>query len=222
MPRKQKTNSNRGCSWTKCSTQYCCGWVFDWRLMEGDTNCGKCGCKYLTCERNAWRQQNDNAKDLFKEVLQQLSEAAREKLKIPLLRPSQALEPSKPTFRALQQKLHQMNLKMDKQAHQVTQAHVKADTEFEKLIALKQEYLRLQQELAMPYVTNTAEPIVLPQPALADEPTKAELCELAENPTLLVRQRHPKVSLNDETDTDSTEREAARGPEATAEGLIYW
>ena len=72
-----------------------------------------------------------------------------------------------------------MNLKIEKQAHQVTQARVKADNEFEKLIALKHEYLKLKQGLAVPYVTNTAEFMVLPQSeALADEATKAELSEL--------------------------------------------
>ena len=35
VEQNQKTNSNRSRSWTKCSTQFCCGWVFDWRIMKG-------------------------------------------------------------------------------------------------------------------------------------------------------------------------------------------
>ena len=41
MTQNQETNPNW--SWTKCSTEFCCGWVFDWRLMKGDTNCAECG-----------------------------------------------------------------------------------------------------------------------------------------------------------------------------------
>ena len=85
--------------------------------------------------------------------------------------------------------------------------------------------------VAVPYVTNTAEPMVLPQPeTLADEPTKAELSELlaqehgpqanrrrlahtiAENPTLLVRQRQPKASLDDETDRTRQSSRPGRQP----------
>ena len=223
-------------------TQLLLRMVFDLRLIKGDTNCAECGSKYLPYERNARAQQNDNAftllKDLFKEVLPQLSEAAREKLKIPNSGPSQALEPSTPTFLALQQKLHQMNLKIEKQAHQVTQARLKADNEFEKLIALKQEYLKLKQELAVPYVTNTAEPWcsrsrkrwrTRPQkPSSANSctgtvrPSKPHMLahNIAENPTLLVRERHPKASLDDET--DRTRQSSRPGLEATAEGPIYW
>ena len=54
MTRNQKTNSNR--SWTKCSTKFCCGWAFDWRLMKGDTNCAECGSKYPSCDKNAKKQ----------------------------------------------------------------------------------------------------------------------------------------------------------------------
>ena len=110
------------------------------------------------------------------------------------------------------------NLKIQKQGHVATQARMKADTEFDKLLTLKQEHQKLKQELAVRTVTSTAE-------AVADEPTKAELNELlaqehalqaarrrlvmnfAANPTLLVRRRRSNTtSPDDEDDTEFTDK----------------
>ena len=68
---------------------------------------------------------------------------------------------------------------------------MKADTEFEKLLTLGQEYQKLKQDLEAHAVTSTAEPLVplqpagtaallaLPQPeTVTDESTKAELNQL--------------------------------------------
>ena len=47
---------------------------------------------------------------------------------------------------------------------------MKADTKFDKLLTLKQEYQKLKQELEALTVTSTAEPVVLPKPASTAEP----------------------------------------------------
>ena len=65
-----------------------------------------------------------------------------------------------------------MNKKIEKQGHVAAQA----DSEFQKLLELKQEHRKFKQEMTAPPVTSTTEALVLPQPeAVADEPSKAEL-----------------------------------------------
>ena len=117
-----------------------------------------------------------------------------------------------------------MNKKIEKQGHVAAQARIIADTEFEKVLVLKQEYQKLKQEMTAP--NNSAENVVLPQPeAVTDEATKAELNELlaeelalqaacvrlalsfATNPTHTDRSRQAKrTSLDDEDDVDLTEK----------------
>ena len=109
MPSRQKTNSNRSCSWTKCSTQFCCGWVFDWRLTKGDTNCAECGSAYPPHEKNAKKQWNDISmttqfKDVFWEIFPSLPKVAQEKHKIFFTGLIQTTENPKPTFLAQQQR----------------------------------------------------------------------------------------------------------------------
>ena len=110
MP-NQKTTSNR--SWTTCSAQFCCGLVFHWRLMKGDTKCAECGSAYPPYEQHARKQWSDDSitsittqlKDVFKELFPSLPEAAQEKLKTSFPGLVQTLEAPKSTFLALQQKL---------------------------------------------------------------------------------------------------------------------
>ena len=150
--------------------------------MKGDTNCAQCGSAYSPCEqlaRNAKKQWSDDSttsittqlKDVFKELFPSLSKAAQEKLKTSFLPLIKTPEPSKPTFLAQHQKLFQMNKKIEKQGHVAAQA----DSEFQKLLELKQEHRKFKQEMTAPPVTSTTEALVLPQPeAVADEPSKAE------------------------------------------------
>ena len=119
-----------------------------------------------------------------------------------------------------------MNLKIEKQSHVAPQARMKADTEFDKLLALNQEHQKLMQKLTTLTVTSTAEALALPQSdAVADELTKAKLNEplalehapqstrrrlvmnFAENLTLVVRRRRSNtMSRDDEDDMDSTDK----------------
>ena len=154
--------------------------------MKGDTKCADCGSAYPPYEQHTRKQWSDDTitsittklKDVFKELFPSLPEAAQEKLKTSFPRLVQTLEAPKSTFLALQQKLFLFVKKIEKQGHVAAQSRIKADTEFEKLLELKQEYQKLKQEVVAPDITDnsTAEPTVLPQPdAVADEPTKSEL-----------------------------------------------
>ena len=133
--------------------------------MRRDTNCAQCGSAYLPCEqlaRNAKKQWSDDIntsittqlKDALKELLPSLPKAAQEKLKTSFPGLVQ-MKPSKPTFLAQQQKLVQMTKKIEKQGQMAAQARVKADSEFQKLLELKQEHRKLKQEMTAPPVTNT-------------------------------------------------------------------
>ena len=58
--------------WTKCSTQFCCGWVFDWRIMREDPNCAECGSVYPRSSRTSLKSSSlppggcvGEAQDLF-------------------------------------------------------------------------------------------------------------------------------------------------------------
>ena len=195
MTRIQKTNTNR--SWTKCPTKFCCGWVFDWRLMKGDTNCAECGCKYPPYEKHAKKQTSNNdmslMKELFKEILLQLPMEAQEKLKTSCPGLVQVPETSKPSFLAQQQRLAQMAVKIDK-------AKIRHQTEFDKLDALKQEYQRVLLETTAP-ATDTTEPCVLPQPEMvADEVAKTVLSNfLAQEQALLQTKKNPGGQLRDQS-----------------------
>ena len=136
--------------------------------MKGGTNCAECGSAYPPHEKdakNAKKQWSDNSiatqlKDVFKEIVPSLPEVVQEKLKTSFPGSLQPLEAPKPTFLAQQQAIFQMNQKIEKQSLVATQARMKADTEFDKLLALKQEYQKLKQELTAFTVTSTAEPLV--------------------------------------------------------------
>ena len=132
MPNKSKT-----CSWTKRSTQFCCGWVFDWRNLMGETNCAECGGVYTPIVMKAKKQWSDDyeyhakycshqwyyhnsatqLKYISREIFPCLPEAAQEKLKTSfpgLIRPS---ETSKRTFVEHQQTLYRLEKKTEKQGH---------------------------------------------------------------------------------------------------------
>ena len=117
-------------------------------------------------------------KELFKEILPQLPMEAQQKLKTSYPGLVQMPETSKPSFLAEQQRLAQMAAKIDKQGVQASQAKIRYQTEFDKLVALKQEYQRVLLETTAP-ANDTTEPCVLPQPeTVADEAAKTELCNL--------------------------------------------
>ena len=224
MPNKSKT-----CSWTRCSTQFCCGWVFNWRIMNGETNCTECGGAYTPYGMNAKKQWSDDyeyranyysqqwydyniatqLKDIFKEIFPCFPEAAQEKLKTSfpgLLRPS---ETPNPTFLEHQQTLYRLDEKIEKQRHAASPPRMKAEKEFEKLLALKQEYQKLEQDLEAHTVTSTAEPLVPPQPVgtaallalpqpetVTDESTKAELNQLlAQEHALRAASKRPALNF---------------------------
>ena len=68
-----------------------------------------------------------------------------------------------------------MDQKIEKQGRAVTQVHERYDIEFGKLVALKQERKKLQQELSS-LDANSTGLLVLPQAdTVADEQVKAEL-----------------------------------------------
>ena len=72
-------------------------------------------------------------KDVFKEIFPSLPEVAQEKLKKSFAGLIHLPAPSKPTFLAQQQKLHQMEQKIARQGQAVTQLRERYDTEFGKL-----------------------------------------------------------------------------------------
>ena len=80
----------------------------------------------------------------------------------------------------------------DRETGQVAaQSRIKADTDFEKLLELKQEHPKLKQEMTAPDLANSAENIVHPQPeAVTDGAAKADLNDLAQEHALqTVRRR---------------------------------
>ena len=114
MPNNQKTNSNRSRSWTKCSTQFCCGWIFDWRITKGDTivlNAAVHALSRKTHAKNGKKQWNVDSittqlEDVFKEIFPCLPEAAQEKILSSFPGLVQTPEPSKPTFLSISRPRH--------------------------------------------------------------------------------------------------------------------
>ena len=117
-----------------------------------------------------------------------------------------------------------MAAKIHKQGVHASQAKIRYQTEFDKLVALKQEYQRSCTK--RPPANDTIETCALPQTeTVADEAAKTELCNFlsqeqalmqatrrlavnfSSNPSLLHRQRHAKrTSLDDEDDMDLTDK----------------
>ena len=117
-----------------------------------------------------------------------------------------------------------MDQKIEKQGRAVTQLREKYDNEFGKLVALKQERLKLQQELSAPDV-NSSELFFSPAAAHSgDENLKAELNALltqelalqetrkqmalnfATNATLVRQCAATRTNLDDDDDMDLTEK----------------
>ena len=164
-------------------------------------------------------------KELFKEILALLPTESQEKIKTSYHGLIHAPESPKPSFLDQQQRLAQMALKIKKQGVQAAHAKPKYETEFDKLVAMKQEYQKVLNETTAP-ANDFSEAYALPQPeTVADEVVKTELCNLlnqekalveakkrlavnfSSNPTLTFRQRHAKrTSLDDEDDMDLTDK----------------
>ena len=194
--------------------------------MKGDTNCAECGSAYRPHEKyakNAKKQWNDNAmtqiKDVVKEILPTLPEAAQEKLKTSFRGLPAARGPKADLLGATAEA--SPDGQEDRETGQVAaQSCIKADTDFEKFLDLKQEHQKLKQEMAAPDFTSSTENMVLPQPeAVTDEATKAELNALLVQEQALQESRRrlalnfaakptqaKRISLNDEDDVDLTEK----------------
>ena len=116
-----------------------------------------------------------------------------------------------------------MSAKIYKQGVQASQAKIRYQTEFDKLVAFKQEYQRVLLETTAP-ANDTTEPCVLPQPeTVADEVANTELSNLlaqeqalqqakrrlainfSSNPSLLHRQPNAKRT-DGEDDLDLTDK----------------
>ena len=107
-----------------------------------------------------------------------------------------------------------MDQKIEKQGRAVTQLRERYDTEFGKLFSLKQERLKLQQELSAPDVIPTE--LVLPRPnTVADETRKQMDLNFATNPAFVPQCVAERTNLDDEDDMDLTEKPPEELEQAT-------